>query len=420
MKRYFIVIFFLMAWLPASAQHLASENRFSFGKAYFGTEVMVFPSVGSSPYLNETGVQDVFNRSAFFIPAINIGATHFWGYADFFVNIAPRTIPTSEALVDHSFEFRAMTGFRVYPFPTTDNTVRPYLGYKFAPFRLNQEDLDGQDYRLTRVTSILEFGLTYRTPGIYAYAGYNMIMNQDADIFLSRTRSASSSFPTHYFGLSVNYMIETTSGAYTEPIKKMDSYLSKNSDLGFFAGIGPSSAWPTRSSAYIDELYPYLDDLSMADVFPEFTMGYHFTKQDFIVSVNFRPIRQERSAFGRQLNIQRNSIGLEAYKFLFDYHGFAPFIGGGASYETIRFKEYEMGSRATSLTFRDMTPSIIFGWDIRPGRLADAWLLRTNLRYSPTLDIENLGSTLSLQFLEFNFIQLVIYPERIRAYHDEL
>lgn len=420
MYRISLFIIYLIFALPLKAQHMASENRYSFGKTYIGTEFMIFPSVGSSPYLNTQGVVDEFERSGFFIPAINIGATHFWGHADFFVNLSTRTIRTGSTEIDHSFAFRAMTGVKVYPWAIKDHTIRPFLGYKFAPIRLNQEDISGQDFRLTRVKSLLELGATYRSPSLYAYVGYNMILDQNADIFLSRTQPARSTFPSHYFGVSVNYMIETTSGAYSEPVKKMDEYLRQNNDLGFFAGIGPSSAWPTRSSAYIDELYPYLDDLSMADVFPEFTMGYHFTKQDFIISANFRPIRQERAAFGRQLNIQRNSIGVEAYKFLFDYHGFAPFIGGGASYESIRFKEYDADSRVSSETFNEVTPSIIFGWDIRPGRLADAWMLRTNLRYSPTLDIQNMGRSLSLQFIEFNFIQLVIYPQRIKAYRDEL
>ncbi len=39
-------------------------------------------------------------------------------------------------------------------------------------------------------------------------------------------------------------------------------------------------------------------------------------------------------------------------------------------------------------------------------------MLRTNLRYAPFLDIEHNSKVLSLQHLEFNFIQLVIYPQR--------
>ncbi len=48
----------------------------------------------------------------------------------------------------------------------------------------------------------------------------------------------------------------------------------------------------------------------------------------------------------------------------------------------------------------------------------DWWLLRTTLRYSPNLNIEYLNKNLSLQHLEFNFIQLVVYPQRLSKYKN--
>jgi hypothetical protein len=56
---------------------------------------------------------------------------------------------------------------------------------------------------------------------------------------------------------------------------------------------------------------------------------------------------------------------------------------------------------------------IVFGWDIRPNRIQSI-LLRTNLRWTPGLGISvaNKG-TMFLDQLEFNFIQVVIFPGRI-------
>ena len=154
----------------------------------------------------------------------------------------------------------------------------------------------------------------------------------------------------------------------------------------------------------------------MPSIFPEVTAGYHFSKSEFAISVNFRPIRQVRNAFAFKQTIERNSLGVEIYKFLFDYHGFAPFIGAGALHEKITLNEVDNGSEITNEKITTTTPSIIFGWDIRPGRRADIWLLRTNLRYSPALTITQNNSKLSLQYLEFNFIQFVVYPQRIKKY----
>jgi len=56
---------------------------------------------------------------------------------------------------------------------------------------------------------------------------------------------------------------------------------------------------------------------------------------------------------------------------------------------------------------------ITFGWDIRPNR-AQYFLLRTNLRWYPKLELSVVeGQAVSLNALEFNFIQLVVFPGRM-------
>ncbi len=416
MKQFAVSLAFLCVSLPGFAQEINLKKRYSFAKSYIGVDLNYFQSLSPSSFLDAQGQVQSLQRSTFFTPAINIGATHFWGHADFFVSIATAPIPTQKDAVANSIGFRAITGMRVFPLPLQEQTIRPYLSYKFAPIRLNQSNIEGENYRKTQVKSLLGGGIAYQTDKIYAYAAYEFIPNSDTDIHIARNQQAASAFPSGTFSIGLNYLFESTAGSYQHPSPLLDSLLRQKNTLGLFLGIGPSSSFPLQSSSYITELYSFLDDKSMPNTFPEITLGYHFSKQDFIISANFRPIRQTRNAFSFQQDIRRQSYGLEAYKFLFDYHGFAPFVGAGLLLENVQLTENDRGNTITDERHHLTSPSIVFGWDIRPNRRADTWLLRTNLRYSPLLEIEKDDKSISLQHLEFNFIQLVVYPQKILKY----
>lgn len=110
---------------------------------------------------------------------------------------------------------------------------------------------------------------------------------------------------------------------------------------------------------------------------------------------------------------KRQSLMLEAYKFLFDYHGFLPFAGVTLSNENLGFSTIDVkkDKEWTNYSQTKKALGLIFGWDIRPTR-ADSWLLRTNLRYAPVkMDVED--KKVAMDYLEFNFIQFVAFPERM-------
>lgn len=413
----------LFAFTFASTCHAQKQEllrRYSFAKSYFGAGVNYFPTLSQGLFLNEQQEIAPFERRAFAAPMINIGATHFWGHADFFVSISTGSIQAGADRVDHSLSLGAVTGARVFPWRLYKTCIRPYVGYKFAPVRLKQANLDGEAFSTTSVRSIWSLGLAYRSPKLYAFAGYDFFPNNAETIFLSRNTRVKSSLPRGGLIAGINFMIETTNGAFSPPIATLDSVLRSRNTMGWFGGLGPSSAFPLLRSTYIRDIYPFLDDLAMPAIFPEFTLGYHFSKQNIIVSANHRPILQVRDAFSFHQSLKRSSFGLEAYKFLFDYHDFAPFFGAGMMREGIRLRERDQEITLTDENYTRISPSIVFGWDIRPGKRADIWLLRTNLRYSPLLSIEKNGKQLSLQQLEFNFIQFVVYPQRIKRYRDLL
>lgn len=412
MRHLVLIISLLITISNLSAQDW--ERRHQFAKSYFGFNNIFVPSLQQGNFLNPQGEIQQFDRSNFMASAINIGATHFWGYADFYVAISLPATKFGKDARNNSFRFGTFTGLRIYPFPSKENTIRPFAGYKFSPFRYRQNDLAGENYKFTQVKSVFDLGLAIQLPNFYFTVAYSRVANPSFTTHLSRTVTSQDNFPTQLFQLGLNYTIETTSSADTEVNRILNNLFSSSNKDGLFLAVGPSSAFPLVSSNYISDLYPYLNDKSFPKIFPDLAIGYHFSKLDLLTALSFRPMNQKRSAYGFQQEINRKSIAAEISKFIGDYHGFAPFIGLGISYENLKLSEIDQATEITQLANNKIVPSLVFGWDIRPSAKGDSWILRTNLRYYPFLNIDHQGKKLSLQHLEFNFIQFVLYPQRMR------
>jgi len=412
MSKYFYSIIIFFCSISVNAQDW--EKRHKFAKTYFGISNYIAPNLGAGKFLNSNGNVQQFNKNGFLSPSINIGATHFWGYADFYVSINTTDIKFGNDEVDNSFRLGTFTGLRIYPLASTEYTIRPYLGYKFSPFRYKQSDLSGQNYKFTQVKSVFDIGFGVQLPNFYVTLEYGRVVNPGFDIYLSRETVSTDKFPANLFQIGLNYTIETTKSASTEANRKSNKLFSDSNNWGLFFAAGPSSSFPLVSSSNITDIYPFLDDKSFPTIFPDIALGYHFTKLDLITALSFRPITQKRSAFGFEQKISRKSINFESYKFFGDYHGFVPYLGLGLSYEHIEISESDNGVEIPTSTIDTFSPNIVFGWDIRPSVKGDWWILRTNLRYFPILDVERQGKWLSLQHLEFNFIQFVFYPQRLK------
>ncbi len=413
MQKFIYTIIFLSLTMNLSAQ--GKSKRYSFAKSYFGVDALYTPSYGVSSFLDDEGNLNQFERSAYITPSINIGATHFWGYADFYVSINTANFTLKETPVKAISDAGVFTGLRLYPWQLTDHNLRPFVGYKFSAFWYDQENLAEQSSSLTMVRSILDIGVGYRLPSAYIYLGYNRVMNPEVKLPISRTQFTQTNIPKQFFNFGVNWMIETTNTSQTETFQNLNTFFSSSNKHGLYFGVGPSSAFPILKSSHIQEKQAFLDDLAMPGIFVDFSAGYHLSKQDISIGLAYRPINQFRGAFDFKQLIKRKSLVLEGFKFLGDYHGFAPFIGGGLSYENLQLLESDGENLITDERQNYITPIITFGWDIRPGIKMDPWLLRTNLRYAPLLNFDRGDSNLSLQHLEFNFIQLVVYPGRMRV-----
>ena len=159
------------------------------------------------------------------------------------------------------------------------------------------------------------------------------------NLYISRNQEIETTVPTHFFNAGVNFTLETTKGTNNPTNNHFNEVFSQSNADGFFVAIGPSSAFPIRDSEYLNEYYPFLDDRAMPTIFPDLAVGYHFTKHDILTTLAFRPMTQRRSTQNFSQKVNRNSLVLEAYKIVGDYHGFSPFIGLGASlrsFETYR------------------------------------------------------------------------------------
>src|SRR5690606_26021549 len=129
----------------------------------------------------------------------------------------------------------------------------------------------------------------------------------------------------------------------------------------------------------------------------------------------YRRHKQEETAFDYNYSLKKQSVALEAFKFLFDFHGFVPFVGPFTARDYYHLNEKDVQRTVTNHKEESWAYGLVFGWDIRLSK-TDFFILRTNLRYNPKVDLKQNGLTYTSKSIEFNFIQLVFYPERWKVY----
>lgn len=396
------------------------QKRLSFAKTYIGMDWNLTPAYGNSEYLDSAGNRTSFKRNAFLTPAINWGGVHFWGYTDFFVSVSTANIKLGQDAVDNSMYISVFTGARAYPWQLKENgNFRPFVGYKFVPIHYRQSSANGSGFGIeSAVKSIGELGLGFRGKSTYSYLSCNYLFgHDDFDFPISRTQTTHAKLATSYLSFGLNYSYEQTRYAAKPEYQKLNAMVSPGISKGLFIGAGPSSAFSLQESEYNKAKHPFLKGQGSNPLFPDLAIGYHFAKPDFNIDLAYRPYYRNRLGYQFNQETFRNSIALEGYKFLFDFNGFNPYLGGGISYEDLSLKEKDAGITVRNTHASTFTPLITFGWDIRPSRKGDWLILRTNLRYAPILDMQVDGLSHDAHDMEFNFIQAVFYPQRFWALH---
>ncbi|MDP5139494.1 MAG: hypothetical protein NWP83_03380 [Spirosomaceae bacterium] len=353
-------------------------------------------------------------------PRILIGGTHFWGHADFQISI-----PVGGSTIESkNQEIVALSGvetsFKYFPWRIEHNKIRPYVGTAITPFfyeqdNKNMEYTDGP--AVGRTALPLMAGVTFNNKNHLVEIGATWDYRNKQDYYISRNQVAKITTPPLYAHLSYRFMFDTTIGAETDwesgRTAKVTKKLGDAGKLdGIFLGAGLSSAWWLGESSYNAANRPYIPKYNTV-IMPDFTAGYYFHKSDVNVALTYRDYSRFTRVYGTAQSAKRTSFGIEATKYVGDYHGFAPFIGPVLTTERLSFREGETGVLTQDISEGKLAYGVTFGWDIRPNRL-QWFLLRTNLRWFPTLEMKvNETEAISFRNIEFNFIQFVFFPNRV-------
>lgn len=414
-----ILVLVGIANLCYSQVYTERQTRHRFAQLNLG---MDFQSSfgGSTKYLDQQGNTQSLNLNNSYSPRFLIGGTHFWGHADFYVAI----LLSSSTLNKNNQEVTALRGvetvFKYYPLRIENNKIRPYIGTSLAPFYFEQRNNNFQypsGPELNHTSFPLLGGLTFNSKNHLIELGIAWNYQNQQDYYISRTQIEKINTPPVYATLSYRYMLETTLSAEKNwesgKTKEVTDILAKRGGLnGLYLGAGISSAFWLKQSSYNTANRPYIGKYSTS-IMPDFTLGYYFHKPDINLAIGYRGYGASTNTYGAIQQLYRKSILFEATKSLFDYQGFVPFVGPTISYENLSFKENFEDQSTIDVADKKMGYGLTFGWDIRPNRI-QSWLLRTNLRWYPNLFLKVEPNTkVSFDNLEFNFIQLIIYPNRM-------
>lgn len=402
-----------------SAQvYTEKQSRHRFAQFNFGAGLQAGFG-GNATFDGVSGLETMeFGQSL--TPQLSIGGTHFWGHADFQITF-PIGAPTFQ---QEAREVQAVPGVETivkwYPWRIESGKVRPYFGTSLLSFYYRQKDAAqafGTGPAKTWIVAPIKTGITFNQGNHLFEAGINWNYANQKDYFVNPTTTAAINLPPVYASLTYRYQLDTSVGAEKNwENGKTKAYTDRLAAAGklnnFFIGIAPSSAWWNGKSSHNSVNHPAIEEYPTS-IMLDFAAGYYFHKPDLNINVSYRSMNASARAYGTRQSLNRQSVALEATKMLADYHGFIPFLGPVISRERLTFSESVEGNPTFDVTEDKWAAGITFGWDIRPNRV-QSFLLRTNLRYYPNLklDLDN-GENVSFGAVEFNFIQLVIFPERM-------
>ncbi len=398
----------LVALLPATTA-LAQDStdtvarRLRFAETFLGIDAATVPAGQSGSTLS---------LPARVFPRFTIGGLHFWGHADFAV-VFPLTRGTRDTDIGPtSLNTGVETRGRWYLRPARTDGLSPFLGGGLGALDLRI----GDGPREYRMQPMLQAGLVWRRGGTMFEAGWSARRVPQIAYPTSRTDVIPVRPSAHSMWIGAHRLFETT--AAIAPVIRSGEWGERERTLraaGRLSGptlaIGLSSPILTGSGARNRDTRPWLAERARASAMLDLGVGWYLDGPDLQLNAAWRSARFDNDAFDFHQRMQRQSVALEAFAFLGDYHGFVPFVGPVLSLDRLRLREVDAGTRVVDASRDLLAPGVIFGWDIRPTR-AGNWLLRTNLRWFPQLRLPVNSRTHSFDQLEFNFIQFVWLPGR--------
>lgn len=407
-----VVIFCCIYQLMNAQIYIDNKSQHRFAQTYVGLNTQITPSTGQLFYENESSA---FPTTV--IPRVTIGGLHFWGRLDFKMSFALARFGDFELDENTNLLFRPGGDFsgRFYPWQIQYNKVRPFVGVALNQMTLGLEREAGNRYDFHISTSVVT-GLSYGNKDWQINAEVMLLPFNKRNFYINRNEQQTFELPQSYFSIGLVRYFDTTlpdeQRLKSGETVRIESTL-KNRLNSFSLGIAPSAAYFLASPSYNT-----MDRISVPRHKINFNwdigIGYLFDKSDIHVGLSYRDYTSTVESYNLEHLLRRTSIAAEGFKFLFDYHGFVPFVGPSISYDRWAYGEFEGNTQIGNVQrTRFVSPGIIFGWDITPSPI-DTWTLRTNLRYYPMQKVTNLdGESTRVDQFEFNFIQLVIYPNRM-------
>ena len=392
------------------------KNRFTFAQTTFGYDMEYTPPGGYSYSRDANGALQKHKIGSTLSPSISITGLHFWGHAEFFTSFSLPDIKLSSGSRYGEFQRFSFTGFKIFPRAIQPGKPSPYAGMALSSFSYRQ----GEGTKFRHADGAILAGITYPLKHGLLELGTNYHFSNRYSYYISKTENVPLKVPPftfsidykYFFDLSVNSLERQKKGE----LKKEYEHLKKKKMLSsLFVAAGPAYSFIVKRSTYNKDNKPFLGDHRVTSLFPDIGVGYYHYQTDAAANLSLRFYKSGLNAYGYSQEIRRNSVALELYKFLGDYHGFVPFAGAVLSNEKIRIKESTAGNTTYEHTHKLLSPGFIAGWDIRPTR-TDWWGVRTNIRYFPFLELDMPGNKkIGLQQFELNFLQMVLYPNRMLA-----
>lgn len=406
------------------AQEYISEGktRLNFAKTYFELGGQFSPSF-TGKMTTPTNSVASFENAASIVPYLNIGGLHFWGHADFYISIPLAQINLkSNDSTDFQLNQSVVTGARFLPWAYKDKKLRPFIGASWAVVNFKQRTtLNENQPLISKNKLIVDAGIIYGKGSIMTRLGVNFYPSTNWNYPISPTSFQEIKTPNWSASFSLIYAFESTRSKNMESEnKRLNNYpivskptLNSLKRGDYFIGIGPSSSFMLAKSEYNLSHFPYFNKKPISKTFVDVAVGYQWNKLGLVAALSYRNPRFTNEAFGVTQTIRKNSVVLEVYKYLTDYSGFTPYLGLNLAFDKTDYLEKSPVGEVNQV-FNQFNPGITFGWDILPGKTAQCFVLRTNLRWYPFSKITINGKAFSQNQLEYNVIQAVFYPTRFK------
>ncbi|WP_428236742.1 hypothetical protein [Gracilimonas sp.] len=421
MKKFFLLTltFLVISGSLLSAQpYMEKKSQHRFAQSYVGLNAQVTPSSGLMFWDGETHAFPLMTS-----PRISIGGLHFWGKVDFNLNIPLTTFADFKLDDETDFEFNpgGDLSARYYPWRSQFNKLRPYAGFSFNEMIFSLKNENAGTRRDLFITTSVLAGLAFASNGWQINAELMWLPNNKRTFYPDRMSPETFELPKSYFSVGLIRYFEGTlreeADLESGRMQRLVERFRKEGKLNSFSlAAAPSGSYFMLAPPLNDPMRRSLPRHKGTFVW-DYGLGYLFHDAGLHIGVSYRDYTSAVESYGFEHLIRRRSLALEGFKFLGDYNGFVPFIGPSISLESWATGEFEEDIQQGKTIRKQMiSPGIIFGWDILASPL-ETWVLRTNLRYYPFQKIKGTdGKTTRVDQFEFNFIQLVIYPNRLFNY----